>query len=125
MSSGIKHIIKHIVCWILVLQILNLSINSRQTAHSAVSSVQSESLGAQETETLYELISEGVFNTDLPDSDEEDDIDSSSPAIDLYLSDKFLSKISSYRRDLQHTSRYSKRILFTHTEILSPPPRLV
>lgn len=121
----IKNISKHIVCWILLLQMINISIDSPNLKHQDHSAkTLKEDLSINEIESVCELIAEGVFDTEMPESD-EDDIDSSSPSVELYFFERPCSKLQAFISPIEHFSYYYNNFLSICQEPNAPPPKFV
>jgi hypothetical protein len=119
----IKNIIKQVVCWILLLQIINISINPPDAKHAKYSSItDKEDLLINETESIYELIAEGLFNEDVPESN-EDDIDTSSPSVELYFSTGIFSTLPAIEFPFDHFAHCNNNFPSLHHEPLFQPPK--
>ena len=122
-TDYIKNIITQVVCWILLLQVINISINPRDFKHPRYSSTASkEDLSINETESIYELIAEGVFDEDVPESN-EDDIDTSSPSVELYFFTASCNTLPTLELPLEHFPRCNKSFPSLHHEPLFQPPK--
>ena len=120
----IKNIIKYVICWILLLQIINISINSPHLKRPNYSrETISKDLSLNEIESVCELIAEGVFDTEMPESD-EDDIDTFSPSVELYFFERSYSKQQSFAFPIEYFSYYYNNFLSICREPHSPPPKL-
>ena len=118
-----RNSIKQVVCWILLLQIINVSINTPDLKCAKQSSLsKTENLSINETESVYELIAEGMFDKKVPDSD-EDDMDTSSPSFELYFFPKICSKLPAFNFLIEYFPHYSNNFLSVHQEPHFPPPR--
>jgi hypothetical protein len=84
-SLQFKNIIKNIICIIVMLQMINISINFQQlTPLTAVTKNVANEPIDPEIETLYELIAEGIFDFEIPESEDEA-IDNDSINFHLYF----------------------------------------
>lgn len=81
-----------------------------------------EDLAINETESIYELISEGIFQKDVPESD-EDDADTYLEIFDLYCFSSIDGKITVSKFSLQHNQYYKDNFLAHYPEPNSPPPK--
>jgi hypothetical protein len=68
------------------------------------------------------LIAEGVFDVELPESD-EDEIDTSSPSFDLYFFERTGSKLQAFIFPIEHFCHYYKNFSSIHQEPHSPSSR--
>ncbi|HET7896336.1 MAG TPA: hypothetical protein VFL47_01655, partial [Flavisolibacter sp.] len=83
---------------------INLSIHPQHfTPHRSSSVARSEQPAINEVNSVYELIAEGIFETDVPESEEED-IDSSSPPLELYLSNSTCGQLPPFNFFVEHFS---------------------
>lgn len=81
----IKNTAKLIVCWIVLLQMVNLCIDPPHVINfSANHAYQQEDPSIDEIESIYELISETLFGQAIP-GNADNDIDSDSVPLDLYF----------------------------------------
>lgn len=115
---------KSLVCWILLLQMINLSVDSPDSQIHYGTTNHHEDLSINDIESLSELIAEEVFDIDVPESD-EDDVDSSSPVIDLYFSERSWHQLPPDSFPIQHVSYYHRNFLSVTQQPLSPPPKFV
>jgi hypothetical protein len=117
------NIIARLVCWILLLQMANISVDPpdlRQVKKSTIS--LKEDLSINEMESVYELISEGVFENNVPES-EENDIDSKLQSIDLYCFTLTYDMRSVSYLHVRRYSSYYNNFSFETPEPNSPPPK--
>jgi hypothetical protein len=117
----VKNIIARFVCWILLLQMINISIDPpdlRPLKNFAIS--EKEDLSINEIESVYELVSEMVFENNVPETN-DDDIDTEPETIDL-----FCFNVTSATRPVfkinEHFSYYYNNFSFERTAPNSPPP---
>lgn len=122
-NRSFKHIAKHFTCWILFLQMVNLSINRpdfREFEKKAVAQHSEQPFA--EIETIYELVAEGIFDKDIPDSEDED-IDSSFKPFDLYSSSLKPADTNLKFYPVEHASFYQTDFSLFESEPTSPPPK--
>lgn len=111
------------VCWIVLLQMINLSMYPSHLPYQkqAVPAVNRDVL-IDEAGTIFELI-EGVAHHQLPDSN-EDEMDTSSPPFELY----FATHASVGQPDLYlsttQLSHYHNKYPVVHQQPHFPPPKL-
>ncbi|RYZ26918.1 MAG: hypothetical protein EOO10_14235 [Chitinophagaceae bacterium] len=113
---------KSLVCWILLLQMINLSVDTPDSQIRYGTTNHHEDLSINDIESLSELIAEGLFDIDVPESD-EDDVDSSSPAEDLYFSDRSSQQLPLVSFSIQHVGYYLNSFPSISQKPLSPPPK--
>jgi hypothetical protein len=119
----IRNIIKQVICWILLLQMINISIDPPDFKHPKHSSVTNKkALSIEETESFYELIAEGVFDKEVPESN-EDEIDTSSPSFELYLITRICTKLPALAFPVEHFPQYYTSFSSINQEPHSPPPK--
>lgn len=122
-SVSIKNIISKIICWILLLQIVNISINPPDLQRPKYTSVtHQDDLSINKIESIYEFISENILDVEVPESEEEE-IDTSSPTLELYFYKRTYSKLQAFVFPIEHFSHYSNRFPSVHKEPSSPPPK--
>jgi hypothetical protein len=120
-----KNIIKQIVCWILLLQLINISIYTPHTKSFAVGCVTSpEDLDVNGVESIYELVSEGIFNVDVPVSGENDS-DITFETLDIFLLSAGYNKLIVFKHPIEHYAFYPCAFYLLHSAPNSPPPKLV
>ncbi len=121
----IKNIVKKVICWILLLQIINISVDPPDLNVRAYDTATSKKESSfDETESVYELIAEGVFDEKVPESD-EDEMDTSSPSFELYFFNRSCSRLPALVFPLHHSPHYHNNFLSLHQEPHSPPPKIV
>ncbi len=83
-SLQLKYFIKNFICIIVMLQMINISINfQRLTPQRSQTNTIANDPTDPEIETLYELIAENVFDFEIPESEDEA-IDNDSISFHLY-----------------------------------------
>lgn len=123
--NAAKHIIKQFICWVLLLQMINVSIDPpdfRQFKNAHVE--HKEDLSLNEIESIYELVSEGLFGKDVPESDDAD-IDTKPETPDLYCFMSRYSEATPVRFSAKRFSHYLHSFSPVHIELSSPPPKQV
>jgi hypothetical protein len=121
--NTVKNIISRFVCWVLLLQLINISIDPPDLWRLKTASIsQKQPLPINEIESLYELISEGVFEHDVPESD-ENDIDSESQPFDLYCFNNIYSTRPGYSFPVEHFCYYHNTFSCECPEPNAPPPK--
>ncbi len=75
-----------------------------------------------EIESAYELIAEGVFDTEVPASN-EDEIDTFSPSFELYFFTATSIKLPAIKFPLEHISHCYNNFPIVHQEPLFQPPK--
>jgi hypothetical protein len=122
-SDFIKNIIKQVVCWILLLQMINISIDPRDLKRANYSPITyNENFSIDEIESVYELIAEGVFDKEVPASN-EDEIDTFSPSFELYFFTATSIKLPAIKFPLEHISHCYNNFPIVHQEPLFQPPK--
>jgi hypothetical protein len=115
--------IKLVVCWILFLQLINISINPPDLQHPKFSSITNkEDLTINKIESVYELIVEGVSDEEVPESD-EDETDTTSQSFVLYFFSKICSKLPALNYPIEHFSHYHNNFPSVTKEAHFPPPK--
>lgn len=119
----VKNIISRLICWILLLQMINISIDPPDLMPLRTAPVShEEDLSINETESVYELISEGVFETNVPDQDDSD-MDRESQTFDLYCCKPIFTTRPFLDLPIEHFSLYRNNLSFDYTEPSFPPPK--
>jgi len=101
---------------------INLSVDSPDSQIHYGTTDLHEDLSINDIESLTELIAEEVFDMDVPESD-EDDVDGSSPVIDLYFSERSCHQLPPVFFPIQHVSYYQTSFPSISKKPLSPPPK--
>lgn len=123
--NAAKNIIKQIICWVLLLQLINISIYTPHTKSFTVASITSpEDHDVNGVESIYELVSEGIFNIDVPASD-ENDRDITFEALDLFLLSSVYTSLLVFKHPIQHYAFYPGASYPLHSAPNSPPPKCV
>ena len=120
-----KNIIKQIVCWVLLLQLINISIYTPHTKSFTVACGASpEDLDVNGVESIYELVSEGIFNVDVPVSDENDS-DITFETLDIFLLSPVYNKLFVSKHPLEYHAFYQRTSYPLQSAPNSPPPKRV
>lgn len=120
-----KNIIKQIVCWVLLLQLINISIYTPHIKSFTVACVtRPEDLDVNGVESIYELVSEGIFNVDVPVSDENDS-DITFETLDIFLLSSFYNKLVVFKHPIKHYAFYPRTSYPLHSAPDFPPPKQV
>lgn len=121
-----KHIAKQFIIWVLLIQMINICTDPVDSLNFKNGHITSEEdLSINEIESVYELVSEKVFNEGVPESDENDEstfvkVFNVYISVPLMVSVKFLS-IPQYI--ISHNSFYCNSIYSNTIQIDSPPPK--
>lgn len=119
----IQNIIKQVVCWILLLQIFNISINPPDLKQQKFGSIaDKEDLLINKIESVYELVVEGVSDEEIPETD-EDEIDTTSQFFVLFFSPRTYSKLPALGLYIEPFSLYYNNFPSITTDPHFPPPR--
>ncbi len=111
------------MCWILVLQFINISIDPGDLKRANYdASTSQEDLSINEVESVYELIAEGVFDKQVPESD-EDDIQTISPSIELYCDTPLYSTLQPLTFPTEYFPHYNTSRSLSNKQPNSPPPK--
>lgn len=124
-KAPIRIIFTRILTWILLIQIVNISIDSTDalpiidslgllTAH--------EDLSVNDIESIYEFVSESCLGVDVPEQDEDDE-NGFVKVMDFYFTGAYITIKPKYiEKDLHVTSMIhgTFSVLLEH---ISPPPR--
>ncbi|HEV7329680.1 MAG TPA: hypothetical protein VGN63_01470 [Flavisolibacter sp.] len=115
--------LRKISCWILLLQMINLSIDPPDTSvvFESKSSFQSE-IERNERESVYEYVSEALLEFEIPDT-EEQDIEKSVHALELYYSSPPSFSLINPALPILHCSFYSSSYFSWETKPNAPPPK--
>ncbi|HUC79515.1 MAG TPA: hypothetical protein VMR70_01315 [Flavisolibacter sp.] len=126
-QHSIKNIAWRFVGWILLLQMINISIDPPSLKfQQAVGSANSKAASIDEIESIYEMVAEGVFDKDVPDDNQdkdEDEIHTSSPSMDLYFSAHAGHQLPQLSFPSEYFPHYHNINLLIYTEPNSPPPK--
>ena len=124
MKTGvIKNIIKQGVCWILLLQVINISIDPHDFKQSKYMPVAfSEDFSSDEIESISELIAENIFHKEVPPGD-EDEIETSSPPFEFYFYTGTSIRLPALKFSSEHVSRHNSNFPPGHQEALFQPPK--
>lgn len=104
---------------------INISINSPdlKRLNPGGETIRKE-LTVNEIESVCELIAEDIFDSEMPESDEED-IDTSSPSVELYFFERSCNKLHSFVFPVKYFSYYNNNFLSICREPNAPPPKFV
>lgn len=123
-SVTIKSWIKKIICWVLLIQMVNLSMDPIDQINLKNGHTYEEDLSINEIESVYELVSESVFDQDVPEADEQDE-DAYVKIFNLYFNPVAANTIffNTHKFILTHSVFYQVSSYAYHPEINSPPPK--
>lgn len=123
--KAVKKILKKFVCWVLLLQMINISIDPPDLKHFKNGSItQKEDLSVNEIESIYEFISEVIFEKYVHESD-ENDMDTISKTFNLYFFTSTSNKLLAPDLAIEYCSYYQNNFSVLHAEPISPPPKRV
>jgi hypothetical protein len=121
--SSARNIVARFVCWILLLQMINISIDPADLKQfKSAQMLDNEDLSINEMESVYELVSENVFEKDVPESDESD-VDKQSHTFDLYCSKFGYTPQPVFAFVAEYYQYYQRDVSFDCPQPTSPPPR--
>lgn len=120
----LKNIINQVVCWILLLQMVNISIDPPDLKHQKHNTITyKEDLSINKIESVYEMLAEGIFEVEIPESDEKE-IDSSSPSFELYFFNGICTKLQTSVFPIQHYPHYYNNFASLYQKPDFHPPKL-
>jgi len=123
-SGSIKHFVQQIICWALLLQMINVSIDPPDIRLAKTQNKpEKKEVVINDVESVYEMISEGVFDTDVPEGNENDIEKNTFPFL-LYCFQPEPILVVLNKGNLKHHSCYIKHLSLHYFSPLSPPPRL-
>ena len=103
---------------------INISINPPDlNSPKRSSTANKEDLSINQIESVYEMIAEGIFDQQVPESDEEE-IDTSSPSFELFFTDRTYHKLPAFVFPIEYFPHYYNNFSSVYKEPHSPPPRL-
>ncbi|MDO9373705.1 MAG: hypothetical protein Q7T76_04790 [Ferruginibacter sp.] len=121
---SIKNFLAQLACWILLLQLMNIAIDPRDPNRFPASVDQSkEDLSINETESIYELVSEGLFDTEVPETDEKD-TDTNLTIFDYYCLNLADSDVILTAFQLAHKPYDQSGLLEYFPPFDAPPPKI-
>lgn len=118
----IRHISKLVVGWILLIQLINISVDPPDLVVYKNHTVTAEDLTINEAESIYELIAEGIFDLDVPEA-EDNDQDEQLKTFNLYFLASPDTGISLPSFPEPHDSGYNASLLTSYPEPNAPPPK--
>jgi hypothetical protein len=123
-KSSIKDIIVQCVAWVLLIQIVNISIDPIDHVSDKLGRLAfEEDLSVNDIESIYELFSEQYLGIDIPEQD-EDDGNGFIKIIDFYFSQSSFDIKEQYqpiRISFLTIEKNLTSIVLDHT---SPPPKV-
>ncbi|RYZ54211.1 MAG: hypothetical protein EOO14_14550 [Chitinophagaceae bacterium] len=123
MRNATSYWLKQIGCWILFLQLVNLSIDPPQVdAVFQTRSAQQAANSLTERESVFEYVSEELLAFDIPDT-EEQEVEKSVQAFELYLSQSPSFSLLASELPLQHPGFYANRFSCWRSRPHAPPPK--
>lgn len=120
----IKNGLKHVCCWILLLQLTNLSIDAGR--HQNVINGQltfQEDLSINKMESIYELISEYLFKKDVPETQNSDHHSLVKTFIIFHQVPTATTQLILVDKPVQHNHSYRYFIPELVQVLESPPPQ--
>lgn len=126
-SISITTAVQKIICWVLLIQMINLCTDPiDQIYFKNGHTTHEEDLSINEIESVYEFVSENVFDQDVPETDERDE-DAFVKTFHLYHQRTFTSLETDFFNLPQfptiHTNFYQESFYANYPEINSPPPK--
>jgi hypothetical protein len=110
-------------CWLLVLQLLNISIDPpNDTLHHDASCKHRQQTNINQIESICELIAEEMAHTVVPDN-QDPDIEKNTNPVFLYCSSPIVQSFVFSPPLLEHESYYTARFTFRRNEPLVQPPK--
>lgn len=123
--KAVKNIMKQFVCWVLLLQMINISIDPPDLKHFKNGRfIRTEDLSINEIESIYELISEVFFEKYVHERD-ENDIDTISKNFNLYFFTSTSNELAITGFSIKHSCYYRNKYSDLFTEPVFPPPKQV
>lgn len=116
--------LKMICCWLLLLQMVNLSINPirHQNYIHGVYTIR-EDLSVNKIESIYELISEYVFKKNVPETQDAGEQGLVKVAVFFHLAPEFVCCVTSQEQRIIHNHAYRAHFPKINLVLESPPPR--
>lgn len=102
---------------------INISINPPdiyRTRQGAI--LPTEDLSVNDIESVYELVSEGLFDHNVPESNEEE-VDSTTSGIVLFFQPRSGIELPPLAYHTTHISFYTSIYASVHQDPVSPPPK--
>lgn len=123
--KGVKIILKKFICWILLLQMINISIDPPDVKFFKNADVMHrEDLSINEIESIYELISEVFLNRYVHESD-ENDINGISKTFNIYFFAPASVQFYTPAFSIGYCSYYQNIFSVLFSKPISPPPKQV
>ena len=123
--KAVKKFINKFICWVLFLQMINISINPPDLKHfNYISITHKEDLSINEIESIYEWISEVIFEKNVHEKDESD-IHTISKTFNLYFFPLISNELLIPYFLLKHSSYYQNNFSVLYAEPVFPPPKEV
>lgn len=123
-TTPLQYFFKKLVIWILLIQMINLSMDPVDTMNfkDGRATIE-EDLSINEIESLYELISEALFGEDVPEHDEKDE-DAFVKVFSLYYAATpvELVPVATFTFSIDYTAFYQDRSCLNYAEPHFPPP---
>ncbi len=122
--KGVKNILKKFICWILLLQMINIAIDPPDVKFCKKANVtHREDLSINQIESIYELISEVFLNRNVHESD-ENDINAISKTFNIYFFASTSIQFPAPTFSIGYCSYYQNVFSVLHSKPLSPPPKI-
>lgn len=123
-TTALRRFLRYLPAWILLMQLVNLSVDLSGVKHLQQLSPQSVSVNQNEIESLYEFIAEKVLQHTLPDSHTEG-IDKDFHCFDIFC--QRLPDTNLYLTPVSPDYLAEQEDGFTnyHPRLPSPPPDMV
>ena len=119
-----KYYVWRAFCWLLVVQMANISIDPPNVREHVFSCTQLPPANVNQIESLCELVTENLLDTEFPENDESDDVQKTVNPVVLFCSKPALQGFEITLPALQHRSSYTSLYQPLYTDPASPPPKM-
>lgn len=122
MKRGLITISKHVMGWVLLLQVINLSVDPVDPVNDKVGGM-SQHFQVNDIESIYELICEHFMGMEIPEHDEED----LNGFLSLFMLYYTPTAIENHTLPVARTLRYffiESSLQSVTSDFISPPPQV-
>jgi hypothetical protein len=123
MKEEVKYFLTKLICWILLLQLVNISIEPPEIqTPPKTTRATAPAKEINKIESIYEMVSEGLLDIELPDGEDED-IEKTNKSIQLFFSSAVLHAFPLTVPFPAYQAYQPERYSLPFTDPVSPPPK--
>lgn len=113
------------VCWLLLLQMINISVDPPDIkTHVSQGKQPKHQKEIDSINSVYEMVAEGLLDNDIPDEDDETDIEKTVKSVELFCYKTAIPTLAAVDVPLKHQPSNSDPYSSCSTNPNFPPPKM-